>query len=181
MSENFLVVNKFNIDYLINERGLKEVRLSPSSEYNESGIYNLFELFNAAKDINLDLVIINQKTNPVIGKILDYQKFLYVQKKNEKEQIKKNKANVIKIKEVKFHLNIGKNDYDYKINHIKEFIENGYKVKCQIFLRGREREFSEQIKDLTEHIINSCLSFSNLVEKVSYQGNTVNFAFMNKK
>lgn len=181
MADNFLVVNKQNLDYLIEKRGIKEARLSQSNEVSESGIFPIKTLLAKAFDLDLDFVIINQKTNPVIGKILDYQKFLYLQKKSEKEQMKKNKANAIKIKEVKFHLNIGKNDYDYKINHIKDFIDDGYKVKCQIFLRGREKEFKDIIDDLLKQIIASCTEFSQLAEKPSYQGNTINFSFIKGK
>lgn len=181
MADNFLVVNKSNIDYLIEKRGIKEVRLSSSNEVNESGIFPLNILLNKSIELGLDLVIINQKTTPVIGKIIDYQKFLYLQKKSEKEQLKKNKANAVKIKEVKFHLNIGKNDYDYKINHIKNFIDNGYKVKCQIFLRGRENEFKDLVDEMTKQIIESCCEFSQLTDKPSSQGNTINFSFIKGK
>lgn len=181
MAENFLVVNKTNLDYLSEKRGIKDVRLSPSNEVAENGIFPIKTLLSKANELGLDFVIINQKTNPVIGKILDYQKYLYLQKKIEKEQIKKNKANAIKIKEVKFHLNIGKNDYDYKINHIKNFIDDGHKVKCQIFLRGREKEFKDIIDDLLKQIIASCTEFCQLVEKPSYQGNTINFSFIKGK
>lgn len=181
MADNFLVVNKTNIDYLIEKRKIKEVRLSSSNEVSESGIFPIKTLLNKSIDLGLDFVIINQKTDPVIGKILDYQKFLYIQKKSEKEQIKKNKANAIKIKEVKFHLNIGKNDYDYKIKHIKDFIEDGYKVKCQIFLRGRENEFKGLIDEMTKQIIESCCLFSQLAEKPSQQGNVINFSFIKGK
>lgn len=181
MTENVLVVNKSNIDYLIEKQGIKQVRLSQSNECQESGIFSLKDLYFKSVEMNLDFVIINQKTNPVIGKLLDYQKFLYLQKKSEKDQMKKNKANAIKTKEIKFHLNIGKNDYDYKIKHIKEFIDEGYKVKCQIFLRGREKDFTELASDMTLQIIESCKDFAQLVEKVSSQGNTINFAFMKGK
>jgi translation initiation factor IF-3 len=181
MAENFLVVNKTNLDYLTEKKGIKDVRLSPSNEVAENGIFPIKTLLFKANELGLDFVIINQKTNPVIGKILDYKKFLYLQKKTEKEQMKKNKANAIKIKEVKFHLNIGKNDYDYKTNHIKEFIEDGYKVKCQIFLRGREREFKDIADEMTKQIIDSCLEFSQIIEKPSSQGNTINFAFIKGK
>ena len=108
---------------------------------------------------------------------MDYKKFVYNQKKQEKEQAKKNRANVQKIKEVKFHLNIGENDFNYKINHIKEFISDNYKVKVQIFLRGREMDMKSLTKELIDRILNSCLSFASLSEKISYTGNTINFAF----
>lgn len=181
MAENFLVVDRTNINYLVEKRKIENVRISPTEENSEGGITKIKSALYKAGELGYDLVIINQNTNPPIAKILDYQKYLYHQKKMEKEQMKKNKANAIKIKEVKFHLNIGKNDYDYKINHIKDFIESGYKVRCQIFLRGREKEFEDLILDLQNQIIDSCKEFSVLAENPSRQSNTINFAFMKGK
>jgi translation initiation factor IF-3 len=177
MIEKNLVVTRSNV-YQI---GKEDVRISPSTEYANSEITKGYKALEIAENNGLDLVIINPNIKPMIVKIMDYKKFVYNQKKQEKEQAKKNRANAVKVKEVKFHLNIGENDFNYKINHIKEFIEDGYKVKCQIFLRGREREFKDIADEMTKQIIDSCLEFSQIIEKPSSQGNTINFAFIKGK
>lgn len=173
MIDKNLVVTSSNI-YQI---GKNDVRVSASPEYNKSEIIKADKALEIADSLGLDLVVINPNEKPMIVKIMDYKKFVYNQKKQEKEQAKKNRANVQKIKEVKFHLNIGENDFNYKINHIKEFISDNCKVKVQIFLRGREMEMKSLTKELIDRILNSCLSFAFLSEKISYTGNTINFAF----
>lgn len=177
MIDKNLVVTSSNI-YQI---GKNDVRVSSSPEYNKSEIIKVGHALDIANSLGLDLVVINPNAKPIIVKIMDYKKFVYNQKKQEKEQAKKNRANVQKIKEVKFHLNIGENDFNYKINHIKEFISDNCKVKVQIFLRGREIEMKNLVKELIDKIINSCLTFASLSEKINYAGNTVNFAFIKLK
>lgn len=177
MIDKNLVVTSSNI-YQI---GKNDVRVSSSPEYNKSEIIKAEHALDIANSLGLDLVVINPNAKPMIVKIMDYKKFVYNQKKQEKEQAKKNRANVQKIKEVKFHLNIGENDFNYKINHIKEFISDNCKVKVQIFLRGREMEMKGLVKELVDKIINSCLTFASLSEKINYAGNTVNFAFIKLK
>ena len=173
MIDKNLVVTSSNI-YQI---GKNDVRVSASPEYNKSEIIKADKALEIADSLGLDLVVINPNEKPMIVKIMDYKKFVYNQKKQEKEQAKKNRANVQKIKEVKFHLNIGENDFNYKINHIKEFISDNCKVKVQIFLRGREMEMKSLTKELINRILNSCLSFAKKKKKISYTGNTINFAF----
>lgn len=177
MIEKNLVVTRSNV-YQI---GKEDVRISPSTEYINSEITKGYKALEIAENNGLDLVVVNPSIKPMIVKIMDYKKFVYNQKKQEKEQAKKNRANAVKVKEVKFHLNIGENDFNYKINHIKEFIEDNCKVKVQIFLRGRENDMKEFIKELANRIIDACSEFASLAGKIAYAGNTVNFEFLKLK
>ena len=177
MIEKNLVVTRSNV-YQI---GKEDVRISPSTEYANSEITKGYKALEIAENNGLDLVVVNPNIKPMIVKIMDYKKFVYNQKKQEKEQAKKNRANAVKVKEVKFHLNIGENDFNYKINHIKEFIEDNCRVKVQIFLRGRENDMKEFIKELVDRIINACSEFASLAGKIAYAGNTVNFEFLKLK
>lgn len=177
MIEKNLVIDRSNV-YQI---GKELVRISSSPEYSNGSIVKGYDALEIAEKLNLDLVVINPTIKPMIVKIMDYNKFVYNQKKQEKEQAKKNRANAIKVKEVKFHLNIGENDFNYKINHIKEFIEDGCKVKCQIFLRGRENDMKDFVKELVNRIILACSSFASLNGKIISAGNTVNFEFLKLK
>lgn len=177
MIEKNLVVTRSNV-YQI---GKEDVRISPSTEYANSEITKGYKALEIAENNGLDLVVVNPSIKPMIVKIMDYKKFVYNQKKQEKEQAKKNRANAVKVKEVKFHLNIGENDFNYKINHIKEFIEDNCKVKVQIFLRGRENDMKDFIKELIDRIIQACNEFATLAGKIMYAGNTVNFEFLKLK
>lgn len=177
MIEKNLIINESNIYKL----GRINVRISSSPEYTTSEIVKVDKALSIANSLGLDLIVVNPNADPVIVKIIDYKKFLYNQKKQEKEQAKKNRANIQKLKEVKFHLNIGENDFNYKIKHIKEFIDENCKVRVQIFLRGREIEMKDQINDLVNKVITSCNEFALLNGDINYAGNTVNFNFSKVK
>ena len=85
--------------------------------------------------MGLDLVEISSKSDPPVCKIIDYQKFLYSQKKKQKE-IKSKSAKVI-VKEIRFGPNTEEHDYNFKLNHAKKFIEDGAKLKAYVFFKGR--------------------------------------------
>ena len=93
------------------------------------------EGLNLAKNLELDLVEISAKSNPPVCKIIDYNKFLYSQKKKQKE-IKSKTAKVI-VKEIRFGPNTEEHDYNFKLNHAKKFIEDGAKLKAYVFFKGR--------------------------------------------
>jgi len=101
----------------------------------ENKICSRTEGLNLAKSLELDLVEISAKSNPSICKIIDYNKFLYSQKKKQKE-IKSKTAKVI-VKEIRFGPNTEEHDYNFKLNHAKKFIEDGAKLKAYVFFKGR--------------------------------------------
>ena len=97
---------------------------------------------NIAESQELDLVEISPNADPPVCKVLDYQKFLYQQKKKAKEQ--KANASKIVIKEIRFGPQTDEHDYQFKLNHAKSFLQEGSKVKAYVFFRGRSILFSEQ-------------------------------------
>lgn len=153
---NYRMVN------LINENGEK---------IGVVGFEKAVELSN-----NLDLAVVNEKTNPPIVKIVNYGKILYEQKKNQKKQ----KSNVIKNKEVKFGLNIAENDYHIKINKIKEFIKDGDKVKVTLFLKGRELSYEELAIDFMNKVMNDVNQFAITTDKIKLIGNTISLNYISK-
>ena len=110
----------------------------------ETGIYDLRKAMHLADELNLDLVEINPNVDPPVCKILDYEKYLYQQKKRAKE-LKANQKQ-FEIKEIRFGPNTDEHDFQFKLNHAKEFLKNGNKVKASIFFKGREITFAEQGK-----------------------------------
>lgn len=95
-----------------------------------------------AKEAGMDLVIISEKADPPIAKILDYKKFLYDQKKKQKEI--KNKAQKVVVKEIRFGPNTDEHDYEFKKKHAVKFLEDGFKIKAFVFFRGRSILFKDK-------------------------------------
>jgi len=95
-----------------------------------------------AESLELDLVLISDKADPPICRIIDFQKFLYQQKKKQKE-IRANTQRVV-VKEIRFGPNTDEHDYNFKLKHAQNFLEDGSKVKAYVFFKGRSILFKEQ-------------------------------------
>ena len=108
----------------------------------EQGIWPIAKAMALADQLELDLVEISAKADPPVCKILDYQKYLYQQRKKAKE-MKSNAAKVV-IKEIRFGPNTDEHDFQFKLKHAQEFLQEGSKVKASIFFRGRSIMFAEQ-------------------------------------
>ena len=108
----------------------------------EQGIYPISQAMHMADELGLDLVEISAKADPPVCKIIDYQKFLYQQKKKAKE-MKSNSAKVV-IKEIRFGPNTDEHDFQFKLKHAIEFLQEGSKVKASVFFKGRSILYSEQ-------------------------------------
>ena len=92
--------------------------------------------------MELDLVEISPNADPPVCKIIDYQKFLYQQKKKQKE-IKAKTVKVV-IKEIRFGPNTDDHDFNFKLNHAKKFLSDGAKIKAFVFFKGRTILFKEK-------------------------------------
>lgn len=126
---------------LINEQiRAKEVRLVGDNV--ETGIYTIQQALAIAEDLELDLVEISPNAEPPVCKILDYQKYLYQQKKKQKEI--KAKATKVVIKEIRFGPQTDDHDYNFKLKHAIGFLQEGSKVKAYVFFKGRSILFKEQ-------------------------------------
>lgn len=95
-----------------------------------------------AEDQGLDLVEISPKADPPVCKIIDYKKFLYDQKKKQKEM--KAKAQKVVVKEIRFGPNTDDHDFNFKLKHAEKFIEEGAKVKAYVFFKGRSILFKDK-------------------------------------
>ena len=124
-----------------NEITAPQVRLV-GENIPEQGIYPLSKALQMAQEQELDLVEISAKADPPVCKILDYQKYLYQQRKRAKE-MKANAAKIV-IKEIRFGPNTDEHDFQFKLKHAREFLEEGSKVKASIFFRGRSIMFAQQ-------------------------------------
>lgn len=107
----------------------------------EMKICTLYEAREIAKELELDLVEISPKADPPVCKILEYTKFLFDYRKKEKQN-KKNSAQT-KIKEIKFGPYTDDHDFNFKLNHAKNFLEHGHKVKAFVQFKGRQLAHKE--------------------------------------
>lgn len=125
----------------INERiRVPEVRVVGDNV--EQGVYPTKVALQMARDLEMDLVEISPTAIPPVCRITDYQKFLYQQKKKQKEQ----RARTVKVvvKEIRFGPQTDDHDYNFKLKHAKGFLEEGFKVKAYVFFRGRSILFKDQ-------------------------------------
>jgi translation initiation factor IF-3 len=130
-----------NDPYIINEHiRAREVRLVGDNV--EQGIYPIAQALRIARDQELDLIEISPNAEPPVCRVLDYQKFLYQQKKRQKEQ--KQKAAKVVVKEIRFGPQTDDHDYNFKLKHAQGFLREGSKVKAYVFFRGRSILFKEQ-------------------------------------
>ena len=118
----------------------KEVRLVGDNV--EQGVYPTSEALRMAEEQELDLVVISDKAEPYICRILDYKKFLYEQKKKQKE-LKAKQVKVV-LKEIRFGPQTDEHDFQFKKKHAEKFLEEGSKLKTYVFFKGRSIIFKDQ-------------------------------------
>ena len=108
----------------------------------EVGIYSTQDALRKAQELGLDLVEISPQVDPLVCKIIDYNKFLYDKKKKEKEM--KAKSKVSEVKEIRFTPNTDDHDFDFKAKHAESFLKEGNKVKAYVQFKGRAIQFQER-------------------------------------
>ena len=120
---------------------MPQVRLV-GDNVEEQGIYQLRDALKLADELELDLVEISPKADPPVCKIIDYSKFLYQQKKKQKEM--KAKTTKVVVKEIRFGPQTDEHDFNFKLKHAEKFLKEGAKVKAFVFFKGRSILFKEQ-------------------------------------
>ncbi len=137
-------------DYRVNERiEAPEVRLIDEAG-NMVGVVTLSAALERARDVGLDLVEVSPTADPPVCKILDYGKFKYEAQKKASAARKKQK--VIEVKEIKMRPNIDENDYNVKLRKIRDFLDEGDKVKVTLRFRGRELAHQDLAMELLTRV-----------------------------
>lgn len=108
----------------------------------EAGVYPIAKARELAQEQGLDLVMISEKAVPPVCRVVEYKKFLYEQKKKEKEL--KAKQQKVVVKEIRFGPQTDDHDYEFKKRHAKAFLEEGSKLKAYVFFKGRSIIFKDQ-------------------------------------
>ena len=131
-----------------------------------------------ADELELDLVEISPNANPPVCKIIDYQKFLYQQKRREKEQ--KAKSTKVIVKEIRFGPQTDDHDYNFKLKHAQGFLKEGCKVKAYVFFKGRSILFKEQGELLLLRFANDLEDIAKVEQLPKLEGKKM-FLFLSPK
>lgn len=114
------------------------------------GIFPRDEALKIAKEEGLDLIEVAPKANPSVCRLLDYGKFKYERDKRRKKNKKRQSADTLK--EIRLSYKIGEHDLKVKMKKIEKFLDEGHRVKLSIWLKGRERIYKEEGKQILEDL-----------------------------
>ena len=132
--------DKIQNQYRVNDQiRVREVRIVGESG---STVMPTKQALDMARQQGVDLVEISPNANPPVCRLIDYSKFLYQQKKRQKEM--KAKQVKVEVKEIRFGPQTDEHDYQFKLKHAKEFLEEGNKVRAYVFFRGRSILYKDQ-------------------------------------
>jgi translation initiation factor IF-3 len=145
----------------------------------EPAVYETRDAKKMAEDLDLDLVEISPNADPPVCKIIDYSKFMYDQRKKQKELA--SKAVKVVIKEVRFGPNTSDHDYDFKKKHAIEFLQAGNKVKAFVFFRGRAIVFKEKGEILLLRLAQDLEGFGKVEHMPSMDGKKMSITLAPKK
>ena len=132
-----------------------------------------------ADDMDLDLVEISPNADPPVCKIIDYSKFMYDQRKKQKELA--SKAVKVVIKEIRFGPNTSDHDYEFKKKHAIEFLQGGSKVKAFVFFRGRSIVFKDKGEILLLRLAQDLEEYDKVEHMPSMDGKKMNITIAPKK
>ncbi|MEC9382093.1 MAG: translation initiation factor IF-3 [Thermodesulfobacteriota bacterium] len=144
---------------------------------SQVGILSIGDALAMAQQNSTDLVEISPDAEPPVCKIMDYGKFRYDQKKQTSLRKTKTQA----LKEIKFRPNIGENDFNVKINRLKEFLTDGHKVKVRLWFKGREIVHKNLGQQLVDKIIEHSAEFGELDNDPKFEGKNLTMIVLPKK
>ena len=158
--------DKIKNQYRINDQiRVREVRIVSD---DGSTVVPTRQALDMARAQGVDLVEISPNAKPPVCRLIDYSKFLYQQKKRAKEL----KAKQVKaaVKEIRFGPQTDEHDYQFKLKHAKEFLEDGNKVRAYVFFRGRSILFKEQGEVLLLRFANDLEEYGKVEHMPSLEG-----------
>lgn len=139
------------------------------------GVMKLSQACQHARDARLDLVLVAENATPPVCRIQDFGKLVYEQKKKLKDQRKNSAAQ--KTKEIKFRLHIDTHDYEVKINHAKEFLGEGNKLRVTVTFKGRELSHPEMGFELVSRITEDLADAAVVDAPAKLLGKNINMSF----
>jgi translation initiation factor IF-3 len=168
--------DKMKTQYRVNEQiHVKEVRIVGDGGAEVVPTRQALEM---ARQQGVDLVEISPNAQPPVCRLIDYSKFLYQQKKHAKEM--KAKQVKVEVKEIRFGPQTDDHDYNFKLKHAKEFLEEGNKVRAYVFFRGRSILFKEQGEVLLLRFANDLEEYAKVEQLPRLEGKKM-FLFLAPK
>ena len=168
--------DKIKNQYRVNDQiRVREVRIVGD---NGSTVVPTRDALNMAREQGVDLVEISPNANPPVCRLIDYSKFLYQQKKRAKEM--KAKQVKVEVKEIRFGPQTDEHDYQFKLKHAREFLEQGNKVRAYVYFRGRSILFKEQGEVLLLRFANDLEDYGKVESLPSLEGKKM-FLYMAPK
>ena len=170
--------DKLKFQYRINDQiSAREVRIVGDDV--ESSVMPIAKALQLAEHKGLDLVEISPNAAPPVCRIIDYSKFLYQQKKRQKEM--KAKQVKIEVKEIRFGPQTDDHDYNFKLKYAKEFLSEGNKVKAYVFFKGRSILFKEQGEVLLLRFANDLEDYGKVEQMPVLEGKRMTIFLAPKK
>ena len=170
--------NDKDAGYSINEQiHAREVRLVGDNV--EEGIYPIQRALDIAGAQELDLILIAANAQPPVCRVMDYQKFMYQQRKRAKEQ--KAKSTKVVVKEIRFGPQTDDHDYNFKLKHAIGFLKEGSKVKSYVFFKGRSILFKEQGEVLLLRFANDLEEYGKVDQMPVLEGKRMTIMISPKK
>ena len=158
--------DKMKNQYRVNEQiRVREVRVVSD---DGSEVMPTRKAMDIARQQGVDLVEISPNAQPPVCRLIDYSKFLYQQKKRQKEL--KQKQVKVEVKEIRFGPQTDEHDYQFKLKHAKEFLEDGNKVRAYVFFRGRSILFKEQGEVLLLRFANDLEEYGKVEQMPALEG-----------
>ncbi|MDO4196590.1 MAG: translation initiation factor IF-3, partial [Prevotellaceae bacterium] len=168
--------DKLKNQYRVNEQiRVREVRVVGDEG---ATVMSTRDALDLARQQGVDLVEISPNAQPPVCRIIDYSKFIYQQKKHQKEM--KQKQVKVEVKEIRFGPQTDEHDYAFKLKHAKEFLEDGNKVRAYVFFRGRSILFKEQGEVLLLRFANDLEEFGKVEQLPKLEGKKM-FLYMAPK
>ena len=168
--------DKMKNQYRVNEQiRVREVRVVGE---DGSQVMPTRQALDMARQMEVDLVEISPNAQPPVCRLIDYSKFLYQQKKHQKEM--KQKQVKVEVKEIRFGPQTDEHDYQFKLKHAKEFLEDGNKVRAYVFFRGRSILFKEQGEVLLLRFANDLEEYCKVEQLPKLEGKKM-FLFLAPK
>lgn len=158
--------DKMKSQYRVNEQiRVREVRVVGD---NGSEVLPTRKALDMARQEGVDLVEISPNAQPPVCRLIDYSKFLYQQKKRQKEM--KQKQVKVEVKEIRFGPQTDEHDYQFKLKHAREFLLEGNKVRAYVFFRGRSILFKEQGEVLLLRFANDLEEYGKVESMPALEG-----------
>ena len=176
----FCIANNKN-GLLINEqiKASSVLVIGPNGE--QVGVKSLKDAQVLANYAGLDLVLMNPNGNPPVCKIMDYNKYRYLKNKKEKENIKRQKANMVETKEYRLSPRIDVGDFETKLRQVSNYLKKGAKIKLTIRFRGREMAHTEIGSEVLQNFAARLNDIAVITDEPKLDGRTMTMMLAPKK